>query len=155
KTDIESAHPLELGASNASAIAFAPVQEAREAGIDAIEAWICRTPAAAYDPDLERARRELVLGAARARARGIALDRARELAGTDGKRWVAWQLYGASAPAAAIDTALSPVLQPLVDGVRDVARPDVDAASGRFELFMPPQHCAAATFRAATPFATR
>jgi hypothetical protein len=143
------AQPLELGTSNASAVAFAPVQEAREAGIHAIESWICRTPGAAYDPELEHARRMLVLEAARARARGIALDRARELAGTEGKRWVAWQFYGAAAPAAVIDTALSPVLQPLVDGVRAVGSAEVEVASNRFDLYMPPQRCAAAPFRVA------
>jgi hypothetical protein len=147
KPDRETTHPLELGASTTSAIAFAPVQSARAAGVAAIEAWICRTPGAAYDPGLERARRDLVAEAARARARGIALERARDLAGADAKRWVAWQLYGASAPAAAIDTALSPVLQPLVDGVRDVASLDVAMSTGRFDLYMPPKHCAAAPFR--------
>src|SRR5690606_34142804 len=45
----EYAQPLELGASSALAVAFEPVQEAREVGIKAIESWICRTPGAAYD----------------------------------------------------------------------------------------------------------
>jgi hypothetical protein len=147
RRDSQATHPLQLATSTASAVAFQQVEQAREAGFEAIESWICRSPGAAYDPDLELARRSLVLETARARARGLALDRANELGGQEGRRWVERQLYGPPWPATDADSAVVEVLQPLLNGVHDVARLDVDVAPKRFVLSTPPDHCAAAPFR--------
>jgi hypothetical protein len=142
-----SPHPLALATSTASSMAFARVHDAREAGFQAIDSWVCRSPGAAYDPDLETARRRLVLDAARARARGLAIERATDLAGQDGRRWVERQLFGPPWPASDADSTLLRALQPLVAGVGDVGQPDVELAPDRFDLSTPPQDCLAAPFR--------
>ena len=143
----ETVNPLEFGASAALASAFEPVDRAREDGFLAIDEWICRSPGAPYHPDLELTRRRLVAEAASARARGVALERARELAGSNGRAWIARRLYGPRWAGFNADSALQSLLEPLIDGVNQVARADLDVANSRFDLSTPPPRCAAAPFR--------
>jgi hypothetical protein len=74
--------------------AFDELRLARERGFGAIDEWICRAPGGGHDVILEQARRRLVVEATAARARGIALQQARRIAGDSGARWLARRLYG-------------------------------------------------------------
>lgn len=143
-------------ASARMAMRFAEIEKAREAGSAAIDAWICRAAGAAYHRELERARRELVTGAAAARARGLALAEARHIAGNDGFRWMQRDLFGvqwrgndvdfsAQWRRVEVDSLTLQQLEPLADAARTVARADVAAAQrNQFELVRPPARCALA-----------
>jgi hypothetical protein len=69
-------------------------------------------------------RRELVTMVTAARARGLALDVARELVGPEGRRWVDNQLRGRSA-ATELESVVLDALAPLVTRVRAVSNPRV------------------------------
>lgn len=136
-----------------AAMRLGPVQEARAAGFAAIDAWLCRTAGAAYNPRLEAARRALVVEAAAARARGTALAYARTIGGEAGRRSVARSLYGPAWPDAAIDSATQAVVAPLPAIVNAVVATmdgvDVVGGTAQIDLFAPPGRCAGAPFRAA------
>jgi hypothetical protein len=138
---------LQLTALTPASIGLLPVERARAAGFAAIDAWVCRAPGAAYNRELEDARRHLVIEAAAARARGLALSHARSLAGDTGRRWVARQLYGALWPNAAVDSAMSGMLQSVVDMSAAVANTQVTDKARRFDLLGSPPRCAAAPLR--------
>ncbi|HEX7118824.1 MAG TPA: hypothetical protein VF212_08560 [Longimicrobiales bacterium] len=119
-----------MSAAGAAADAFAALERARDAALDAIDAWTCRLPAAAYDRDLEIARRRLVAEAAAARARGIALRYAEEIAGPDGRRWLAYRFRGAPSRPAAPDDATAALLESLADRARAAADVRIRAEGG-------------------------
>ncbi|MGH7578307.1 MAG: hypothetical protein ACREM1_24725, partial [Longimicrobiales bacterium] len=140
-------------ASMPSTTAFAGIEESREAGLAAIDAWICRVAGAAYHRDLERARRELVISAAAARARGLAFREARRLAGNSGYRWMQnnffspeWRRieleYNAQRRPVALDSATAELLEPIADAARAAAEADVGVQRNHFELVRPPERCA-------------
>jgi hypothetical protein len=141
--------------------ALAPVESALQAvetakarGFAAIDDWICRAPGASYNPQLERSRRKLVVEAAAASARGIAMQRARELAGAEGEQWLARRFFGAPWPRPAdMDPAVVDMLEALADAARSVERVDVRIPSLRFDLSGPPRHCADASLR--LPYVTQ
>lgn len=123
---------------------FAALEEAREAGLAAIDAWVCRTPGAAYYRELERARRALVAEAAAARARGHAFAEARALAGTSGQMWMKRELLGAQWPSPPLDSAGMALLQPVAEAARAVTEIQTAGESARFTLARPSERCAAA-----------
>jgi hypothetical protein len=134
----------------ASAALTAPlrvVETALKQGNAAIDEWVCRAPGAAYNSQLEAARRNLVLEASTARARGIALAQAREVAGRAGERWAARRFYGAAWPDAGLNPALAEVLEPLVAATRDLVASEAPTTTEWFGLAAPPSHCAAAPLR--------
>lgn len=92
---------------------FAELESARDAAIAAIDAWVCQAPNVIYDPRLEVARRRLVAQATAARARGLALHYARQIAGEDGRNWLARHFYGAPWSSAEVDDAMEEVLREL------------------------------------------
>ncbi|HUF27374.1 MAG TPA: hypothetical protein VMM18_10390, partial [Gemmatimonadaceae bacterium] len=117
------------------------VVRARDAALAEIDVWICRTPAAAYDRNLEIARRLLVIETAAARARGLARAHARDLAGLRAERWLARELVGAPLSAPAADSLLVAMLRPIAESVRDVAAPEPVTARSGFQLASPPAYC--------------
>jgi hypothetical protein len=133
-----------FAASTRPDLRFAALEEAREAGYAAIDAWVCRTPGAAYYRELERARRELVAEAAAARARGHAFAEARALAGISGQMWMKRELLGAQWPSPPLDSAGLALLQPVAEAARAVAEIQTAGESARFTLARPSERCAAA-----------
>jgi hypothetical protein len=121
--------------------AFAAIQDGRNRALSAVDEWVCRAPGGAREAHLERARRALVVEAAAARARGLALDHARRMAGDDGARWVARQLYRGLWPAVELDEAMQELLAELVREARDVSFIDVQRPALSFELLTQPGHC--------------
>lgn len=120
---------------------FTAVRKARDEAFSAIDSWVCRAPGAAYDKRLEEARRSLVLSAAGARARGIALERARALGGEDARRWLADRLYGGwDAPA--VSPELQEALSGLLQRVREVEALELGPDRAGFRLIAPPDYCA-------------
>src|SRR5690606_13743399 len=103
--------------------------------------WVCRVPAGAHNASLEQARRRLVVEAAAARTRGVALQHAHSLYGEAGMRWVAYQLYGGPWPRQKLDEGMESLLAELVDDARQVARVEVRPVTQTFELLRLPAHC--------------
>ncbi|MGH7475132.1 MAG: hypothetical protein ACRELD_02490 [Longimicrobiales bacterium] len=128
-------------ATRAATPSFDALAVARDAALAAIDAWVCGVPGAAYDRDLQSARRALVSQAAVARARGIALNRAREIGGEAGTRWVAREFFGEPAPSAAIDSATAALLSDLIEQTQSMR--ENGAAPVRFQLAAKPTWCAA------------
>jgi hypothetical protein len=137
----------ELATPTQASLQFTGIEQARQAGFAAIDAWICRSPGAAYNSDLERARRELVMAAAAARARGLARAEAKNLAGREGAQWVARDLFGAQWPTIMLDSTIVDVLTPVAAAARDVNKSEVVRRTERFDLVRPPEGCAAAPLR--------
>jgi hypothetical protein len=133
---------IDFATSTRVATAFAAIERAREAGFAAIDAWICRSPGAAYHRDLERVRRQLVVEAAGARARGLAFTEASKLAGDSGRSWMARELFGPQWPASDPDSAMVALLEPIADAARVVAQPAVVVQPRSFDLAHPPDRCA-------------
>jgi hypothetical protein len=121
--------------------AFHAITRARGNGFGAIDEWVCRAPGGAADTRLERARRTLVIEAAAARARGVALQHARRIHGESGARWVARQLYGGPWPAQDIDEGMEELLAPLVEEARTAGRIEMPAIGPSFDLLALPAHC--------------
>jgi hypothetical protein len=139
--------PIWMAATGPLLAPLADVERALRRGFTAIDEWICRAPGAAYNSQLEAARRHLVVEAAGARARGIALVQARHVAGRPGERWVARRFYGAPWPDPGLDPALAELLEPLVRGAREIAASEVPVPITGFGLAAPPSYCAAAPLR--------
>ncbi len=130
-----------------AAIRLGPVQQARDAGFAAIDAWVCRTPGAAYNPRLESARRALVIDAAAARARGSALAYAFSVGGEAARRHLARSLYGPAWPNAVVDSATADVLAHLPAIANAVGTGVAGTGAPRIDVFAPPGRCAAEPFR--------
>jgi hypothetical protein len=121
---------------------LARITDARARGFAAIDEWVCRAPAGAYDAQLEKARRGVVADAAAARARGVAFDHARLLAAESGVKWVARRFYGGPWPAQELDEGVEELLAELVAAAQAVARVDVRSAANGFELLSTRSPCA-------------
>jgi hypothetical protein len=143
----EAADPLLMAGTVALTAPLRDVEAGLRKGFAAIDDWMCRAPGAAYNAPLEAARRRLVVEAAAAQARGLALAQAREVAGPAGERWLARRFYGSPWPEPELDPALAELIEPLVDAARQVAKADVPAATPGFGLVAPPSYCAAAPLR--------
>jgi hypothetical protein len=139
--------PMQIAGALSLVAPLREVEHGLRRGTAAIDEWICRAPGAAYSGPLEAARRQLVVEAAGARARGIALQQARDVAGRPGERWLARRMYGPTWSDRELDPALAELIEPLVGAARDVARGDVPAASQTFGLAAPPSYCAAMPLR--------
>jgi hypothetical protein len=131
----------------ASGAGFAAIVRARDAALAALDGWLCKVPAAPYDGRLQADRRALVVAAAAARARGLALRRASDVAGSAGRRWVAREIFGDPWPDADIDSATAALLDRLVQRSRGPAMADTTPAD-RFRLALLPSRCAAGRLEA-------
>ena len=114
--------------------AFASVTGARDAGLRAVDDWTCRAPGGAYDEQLEAARRRIVLEAANARARGVALNRVRQLGDEDAGRWLVRELYGAPFATSEMTPEMADFMTQLVAGVRRVEQAPVAPGHSGFVL---------------------
>jgi hypothetical protein len=140
---------VSVAASHSVAVdpVFSAISAARARGFEAIDEWICRAPGGAYDGQLENARRRLVTEAATARARGVALQRARVLSGDAGVRWIARRFFGGPWPAQELDEGLEEMLASLVEQARGVAGGvEIREETQRFGLLALPSHCSAIAF---------
>jgi hypothetical protein len=144
ESDIRAA--VAMASSYAVDPAFAAIASARGRGFAAIDTWICRAPGGAYNVQLEQARRKLVVESASARARGLALQRARVLGGEPAGRWVARRFFGGPWPAQQLDEEMEVLLAELVTGANAIAGVDVRPATGGFELSSTPGHCGVLAF---------
>ncbi len=129
---------------------FAAVEAARDRAMSAIDDWVCSVPGAGYDRGLQESRRRLVRDAAQARADGVALHRAEELAGTAGRGWVAHQLFGDPWPAVPVDPSTTELLAGLVRRAREVGAGGPPLAEHGFVPAQPPARCAAGPLLGAT-----
>jgi hypothetical protein len=136
---------VSVAASHAMAVdpVFSAITDARGRGFAAIDDWMCRSPAGAHDSRLEQSRRRLVVEGAAARARGVAMQRARLLSGDAGVRWMARSFFGTPWPAQELDEAAELELDTLVTQARAVASVEVRRPTQNFELLSTPGHCAA------------
>src|SRR5690606_13721308 len=96
---------------------------------------------AAYDRNLEISRRRLVAQATAARARGIALRFAHEIAGPEGRRTLDRRLHGAPTRPAAPDDATSSLLLELAERARTAADIPIRPEPGPLGAFTPPATC--------------
>lgn len=122
---------------------FAAVEAARDQAMAAIDDWVCTVPGAGYDRALQESRRRLVQEAAQARAYGVALHRAEEVAGLPGRGWVAHQLFGDPWPAVPVDPSTTEVLASIVRRAREVGEGGPPLAQHGFLPAQPPARCAA------------
>lgn len=145
-----SADPVEdtppLTASAAARAAYDGVRQAMQAASAAIDAWVCRTPGAAYAPELEAARRRLVAAAGEARARGIALSLAQQLAGYRGRQFMARRFYGEPWTATRLPEGMTSLLSELADSARTVGQL-ADRPEDLFDLGAPTRRCAESLWR--------
>jgi hypothetical protein len=134
---------LSVAAAHAMAVdpVFQAITEVRGRGFAAIDDWICRAPGGAYDARLEQARRQLVIAGATARARGVAVQRARLLGGDAGVRWVARRFFGGPWPNQDLDEEVEEMLTALVDQARAVGSVPVRDRTQGFDLLSAPTHC--------------
>jgi hypothetical protein len=125
---------------------FVAINSARVRGFSAIDNWVCRAPGGAYNAQLEQARRRLVVASAAARARGVALQRARALSGEAGVRWVARRLFGGPWPAQELEEGMEELLAELVASANGLGSIEVRPQTGWFELSSTPSHCSVLAF---------
>lgn len=124
--------------------AFDAIEAARDAGLAAIDQWICRAPGASFHREFETARRRLVLTAAQARARGLAVQLARQVGGRAGEAWVAARLDDESPDEEPLDQPTRDVLETIVARARAAGTADLPMpAAFRLDIIAPPAHCAA------------
>jgi hypothetical protein len=130
-------------ASHAVAVdpVFSAIADARSSGFEAIDEWVCRAPGGAQDKRLEQARRTLVVEGASARARGVAMQRARLLNGDAGVRFVARRFFGTPWPTVQLDESVEEVLDELVGQARAVASIEVPRPTRGFELLSSLAYC--------------
>jgi len=127
--DIETSDAARLRSADPAAL-FTQVDAARDRGFAAIDAWSCGASGVTYDSRLEQARRTLVTEATAARARGLALAHARDLAGDAGARWVARQLYGGPWTVRPLEPAVEDALGALVVAARAAGTVNARADDG-------------------------
>jgi hypothetical protein len=113
---------------------FSAIASARTRALAAIDDWICRAPAGAHDSRLEHARRSLAVEGAAARARGVAVQRARLFGGDAGMRWVAHRFSGVPWPGQELDGAVADLLDELVRQARELGVVAVRRTAPGFEL---------------------
>lgn len=130
---------------------FAAVIDSRDAALEGIDRWVCRPSAVGHSRRLEAARRTFVAEVAGARARGVALERARAVGGEPAARWVARRFYGSPWPASSLGTEETEFLSLLVQDAESVGsiEPREDAIGQRFLLMGPSGRCAASILQGA------
>jgi hypothetical protein len=132
---------------------FASIEESRDAAFSAIDAWVCNAPGAAYYPEYAAARRELVLDAARARARGVALQLVRRLGGRIAETWTARRLDGDRGPFAdEPDAATREAIEPIIERAMSAGTAVLPSTAARIDILAPPARCAAGPLRITTIF---
>jgi hypothetical protein len=123
---------------------FARIEEARRSANAAIDAWVCRTPIATYDPALERARRRLVLLAAEAQARGVVRSYVAEAVPGTVRPWPIMPLGPGPRHGLPADSADAAFLGMLVRRAEAVGRAELPGERRGFDLPRQPGHCIAA-----------
>jgi hypothetical protein len=119
--------------------------EARDAAFAAVDAWVCRAPAAsAGDPRLGVARRQLIARATEARARGLTLHYAGLLAGERGRSWMARRFYGTPWPAAEVEPLMAALLESIAGEVRELGKARVETRPGISPWQALPDRCVVA-----------
>jgi hypothetical protein len=113
---------------------FTAIERSRDEVLAAIDLWICRAPGARYDRRLEAARRQLVVAAAAARARGVALELGREIAGESGAQWLRRSFYGSPWAEAAVDPAVESLLEDIAAAALKVPEVPLPASESVFDL---------------------
>jgi hypothetical protein len=127
---------------------FESVERARDAGFAAIDAWVCNTPGATFFRDYEAARRELVLTAAKARARGIALQLIRSIGGRTAEEWSARRLESQrGAFDDSPDDATVDAITPIIERARQAGTAELPSTAIRIGLQSPPADCATGPLR--------
>jgi hypothetical protein len=127
---------------------FASIEAARDAGFAAIDSWVCSAPGASFFREYEAARRELVLAAARARARGLALQLARGIGGRTAEQWTARQLDGERGPFDdGPDEGTRALLIPIINRAREAGDADLPSTNARIDIVSPPTYCAGGPLR--------
>jgi hypothetical protein len=132
---------------------FADVVVARDAALQDVTLWGCRAPGAAQLPQLESARRRLVIRAAGARARGIALAYAGVVGGLEGQRWLMRAFYGAPWPNVEVDEAMAAFLGRLAEQAAAVEGPETPLTVRPFELITTRAGCPPSPFPGLTTLA--
>lgn len=122
--------------------AYEVLDSARSRAFTAVDDWACRGSGATWNTQLEESRRRLVAEAAAARARGLAIEQARRIAGEPGARWVARQFYGGMWADRPLDAALEEALAALVEDARSAGSVEVMGQAGGFGLLTRPAGCA-------------
>jgi hypothetical protein len=124
--------------------AFRDIEGSRDAALAAIDAWICSAPGASFHGEHETARRLLVAVAARARARGLAIQLAREYGGRNAWRWMTQRLDGEpAAMSGPADSTLASILNPIVRMSERAGTVTIPEPGPRIRLTSPPARCAA------------
>lgn len=118
------------------------LHRARDAALAEIDVWSCRDLRSTYDPRLDADRRRLVAAAAEARARGLVIQHAREVAGELGRRWVTSRFYGPPWFAPALDSVLATQLGAWTEQARRLGVADVAERSRGFDLPLTAESCA-------------
>ncbi len=131
--------------------AFQRIEQARDIAFAAIDAWVCRTPGVSFYREYEVARRELVLAAAKARARGVSVDIARQLGGGAAAEWVARRLDEERGPwGDAPDSTVRAVLDPVVQRAQQVGTVVLPSTAPRIDIVSVPMQCRVLPFSAVT-----
>jgi hypothetical protein len=127
---------------------FESIERARDAGFAAIDAWVCNTPGATFFREYEATRRVLVLTAAKARARGVALQLIRSVGGRTAEEWSARRLDG---PRGAFDDSPDDVtlaaITPIIERARQAGTAELPSTAIRIDLQSPPANCATGPLR--------
>ena len=127
---------------------FASIERARDAGFAAIDAWVCNTPGATFLREYEATRRELVLAAAKARARGVALHLIRSMGGHTAEEWSARQLDGQRGPFDnSLDEPTLAAITPIIERARAAGTAVLPSTAIRIGLQSPPANCATGPLR--------
>lgn len=135
--------PPHLMAGGGIKARFTDLARTRDAVMEAIDAWACRIPEVASDTRLEAARRQIAAQALAARARGLALQYAGELAGDEGRRWMVREFYGAPWPTVEIDPAIAEILTDIASEARRLGAGQIEAEPGAFRFPNRPRRCSA------------
>ena len=135
--------PYASARNDGVAAAFDAIGAARARGMQAVDEWMCRAPAGAHDTQLEHERRNFVIEAAAARARGVALQHARRLNGEVAVRWMARQLYGGPWPLQDVEPGVAAMLAELVEATHEITANSAREQVRGFELMWRPEGCSA------------
>ncbi|CAN5648282.1 hypothetical protein BH23GEM10_BH23GEM10_14750 [soil metagenome] len=137
---------LQAAVNPSMAAAFTAIAETRERSLAAVDAWVCCAPGGARESFLEQARRTLVVEAAAARARRVALTQAYRLHGDAGSRWVARRLYGGPWPRQDIDEGMEELLSVLLADAQAVSIREVKKPALSFDLLAVADPCPVRSF---------
>jgi hypothetical protein len=134
-------HSAGAGAARALAPALEAIVAVRDRAFGSIYEWTCRMPAGAYDRQLERARRDLVIASAAARSHGVAMRYARRVAGDAGARWMSYKLNGGPEPQHQFAAGTMALLEDAARLVAEMGSVEMIPPPGGFALLTWPDHC--------------